>query len=197
MLFRSRIEPIHSQPPAHPEKERAPCLSIMPPSMLAPLKTAIVEVKEHAPEDSGPAVDEVALRLAAAIEEIGALRPHLFAQAEAQMVDLAALIARRVIGRELATDPTLLLGLVKEAVLALSERDRIVVRIGRSESGDGSWEAAFARRLAESLPAAEVLFDPDLGEGGCVLESDVGQVDASVSVRLEAILASLGGVRQW
>ncbi len=191
--------PPRSLPPRAPDRaqERDRSLSILPPSLLAPLKTHAIDVKDLPAEEAAPPLGDTARRLAAAVAEIGALRPHLFRQAEAQMVDLAMLVARRVIARELSTDPTILLGLVKEGVQALSERDRIVVRVGRGGREDAAWHGALAEDLRAALPAADLVFDPDLDEGACVLESDVGQVDASIGARLDAILSSLGGVRSW
>lgn len=123
-----------------------------------------------------------------AILLLGREREQLFLQTAGQLAELAVLIARRVIGRELALDPNVVRGLVREGIQALGQHDRVLVRLG----------AGFAQareRLEEDLKSSgtrfEIRLDAALERYACVIETDLGRVDESIESRLETLLQAL------
>jgi flagellar assembly protein FliH len=123
------------------------------------------------------------------VEELSLLRGKMMEETEDQLVTLAAAIAKRVIGREISLDPEILLTLAAEGIEALGDRDRVVVRFGFLDRDD--LLASMVDRLKRRAPRCEVLQDPSLGPGQCVVESEFGQVDESVDSRLDNVLRAL------
>lgn len=131
-------------------------------------------------------------RLAASVELLAGERARVVARAEGQLVDLAVAIARRVIGRELAVDPTLLANLAAEGIDALGIKERLVVRLGDFDD-DASIEAIRVR-LAARAPHCQVVRDPTLARGACVVETEYGTVDESLEARLASVVEALAAV---
>jgi flagellar biosynthesis/type III secretory pathway protein FliH len=127
--------------------------------------------------------------LEASVEELSLLHGKMMEETEDQLVLLAAAIAKRVIGREISLDPEILLTLAAEGIDAIGERDRVVVRFGFLDRDD--LLASMVERLKRRAPRCEVLQDPSLGPGQCVVESEFGQVDESVDARLDSVLRAL------
>jgi hypothetical protein len=123
------------------------------------------------------------------VEELSLLRGRMMEETEEQLVALAAAIAKRVIGREICLDPEILLTLAAEGIDAIGDRDRVVVRFGFLDRDD--LLASMVERLKRRAPRCEVLQDPSLGPGQCVVESEFGQVDESVDSRLDNVLRAL------
>ena len=123
------------------------------------------------------------------VEELSLLRGKMMEETEEQLVALAATIAKRVIGREISLDPEILLTLAAEGIDALGDRDKVVVRFGFLDRDD--LLASMVERLKRRAPRCEVLQDPSLGPGQCVVESEFGQVDESVDSRLDNVLRAL------
>ena len=123
------------------------------------------------------------------VEELSLLRGKMMEETEEQLVTLAVTIAQRVIGREVSLDPEILLTLAAEGIDALGDRDRVVVRFGFLDRDD--LLASMVERLKRRAPRCEVLQDPSLGPGQCVVESEFGQVDESVDSRLDNVLRAL------
>jgi flagellar biosynthesis/type III secretory pathway protein FliH len=123
------------------------------------------------------------------VEELSLLRGKMMEETEEQLVTLAVTIARRVIGREISIDPEILLTLAAEGIDALGDRDRVVVRFGFLDRDD--LLASMVERLKRRAPRCEVLQDPSLGPGQCIVESEFGQVDESVDARLDNVLRAL------
>jgi flagellar assembly protein FliH len=122
-------------------------------------------------------------RLARTIDELAALRPRLRREAEADMVKLAILIARRVIRRELGVDPEALHGLVLGALEKLQIQEVSRVRVHPSQA------ASIAALLRERTGGIPIDVVPDLtgDPGAAVFETARGNLDASVDSQLGEI----------
>lgn len=143
-------------------------------------------------EASGRAAFEA--RLAHAAEALGAAAAAMQAAREAfleslepQVVELVTLIAERVVQRECASDPELILRTVRRALETISDRQRLTVRLNPE---DVAALRAHEVRLLEDFPGLQPLLiepDPAVTAGGCTVDSATAHVDA----RLETLLANV------
>ncbi|MFZ5894321.1 MAG: FliH/SctL family protein [Myxococcota bacterium] len=123
-----------------------------------------------------------------AVVDLASERERVFAETAGQLAELAALIARRVIGRELSLDPSVVRGLVREGIAALGQHDRVQIRLG---AGFESMRERIENDLSASGARTEVRFDAALEPYGCLIETEMGQVDESIESRLETLLLAL------
>lgn len=123
------------------------------------------------------------LRLARSVEELAGYKQRLRAQAEGEVLQLSLAIARRILGREIHTDPEAILGLVKAALERVSLREVTEVRVAPTH------EAPLSAHLARiGAPAAiRVVPDPALEPGALLLQTTAGVADASIQTQLEEI----------
>jgi flagellar assembly protein FliH len=126
-------------------------------------------------------LQEALERLARSVDEIAGLRSRLRREAEADLVQLAIAIARRVIRRELAVDPDALHGLVLGALGRLKMQEINRVRVHSAHAG------IVAALLRDRGSAIEVVSDPSAEPGAAVFETDRGNLDASVESQLSEI----------
>jgi flagellar biosynthesis/type III secretory pathway protein FliH len=149
------------------------------PSELPPAETRAV-----------PNAEVVALErgFQGALEELSRVRTRVLEATAGQLATLAAMIARRVIARELVIAPDVLLNLVREALDALSEQSELRVRVGR---GFAASVHGLERGLASQVDALRVEVDPTLDDYACLVETELGQVDESIERRLEKLLQAL------
>jgi hypothetical protein len=123
-----------------------------------------------------------------AVQLLANERQRVFEQTASQLAELAAVIARRVIAREISLHPELVCDLVREGLEALGKHDRVVVRLG---SGFESQRAMLEQRLLDRGNRAEVRIEQQLPEHACLVETELGQVDESVEGRLATLLHAL------
>jgi hypothetical protein len=136
-----------------------------------------------------PVVDlELTHAFEEAVELLGHERQRVFEQTASQLAELAAVIARRVIAREISLHPQLVFGLVREGLEALGKHDRVLIRLG---SGFESQRNMLEQRLADRGSRAEVRVEAQLPEHACLVETELGQVDESVETRLATLLHAL------
>ena len=122
-------------------------------------------------------------RLARSIEDMSKSKARFRAEVEEDAVKLALAIARKVLNRELSTDPEALAGLARVALDKLNLRELQRVRVHPADA------QAIGRVLgASSGPKrVEVVADGTLERGGAIFETDRGMLDASVTTQLGEI----------
>lgn len=121
--------------------------------------------------------------LGAVLQELSQTRPRLRAELEEDTVKLALVIARRVLHRELTTDPEAILGLVKAAFHKLNAREAHRLRLAPRDAA-----VLEEYRAGLNLPGAlEIAGDASLPRGGVVFETSRGELDASVDTQLSEI----------
>jgi flagellar assembly protein FliH len=103
-------------------------------------------------------------------------------------------LARQIVRSELQAKPELVAVVAQEALdtLLMSAR-QITVRVHPND------HPLVAEGAAETLAArgARLLADASIARGGCLVESDIGVVDASIAARWKRAVASLGCEEQW
>ena len=103
-------------------------------------------------------------------------------------------LARQIVRSELAAQPELVAVVAQEALdtLLMSAR-QITVRVHPDD------HPLVAQGAADVLAArgARLLADGSIARGGCLVESDIGVIDASVAARWKRAVASLGCEEAW
>jgi flagellar assembly protein FliH len=128
-------------------------------------------------------VHTVVERLGRSIQEIANLRARLRREAEADVVQLALAIARRVFHRELAADPDALRGLVVAALEKLQGQDISRVKVHPSQAA--MMKSCLQQAVSGGL--VEVQSDSSCEVGAIVFETTRGNLDASVDSQLQEI----------
>ncbi len=135
-------------------------------------------------------LEEATAALSAALQAMARPLSHVDDEIHGQVVELAIAIARGLLRRELRSDPTQIIGIVRETVALLPAAAR-GVRVSLHPE-----DAALVR---ERLPAGgpdqawSIIDDPALSRGDCRVHTDYAQVDARIETRLKATLAALLG----
>lgn len=128
------------------------------------------------------------LALSDAIESLDQTRRDLMYGIEPRLIELAVLIARRVIARELRTQPELVADLVREGIDSLASRDKVRVKLG---TGFALMAVMVEEQLSARGIEAELSVSPALSEHGCVVETDIGRVDESIDSRIASVLEAI------
>jgi hypothetical protein len=130
---------------------------------------------------------EFALRLAAAIEGLRASAERLAEQAHADSLELALLIARRILERELTTGTEPLFSLIRTAVRRLGESRKIVVHLCPTDALAVAQAGEASPLSGLAIAKVEVMPDAALSPGDCLIDGEHGTVDARLSTRVDEV----------
>jgi flagellar assembly protein FliH len=117
----------------------------------------------------------------------------LNAEVERELLTLAMALARQIVRRELKSDPTQIIGIIRDAIAALPVAAREVrVHLHPEDA------AVVRQNLAptESERAWTIIEDPVMARGGCQITTTTSRIDARLDTRLAAILSELMGTER-
>ena len=129
-------------------------------------------------------------RLAGMFYDLARPFEELDAEVERELLTLAMALARQIVRRELKTDPTQIIGIIREAIGVLPVAAREVrVHLHPEDA------AVVREHLAptESERAWAIVEDPVMARGGCQITSATSRIDARLESRVGAILSELLG----
>jgi flagellar assembly protein FliH len=116
-------------------------------------------------------------------QELASLRKRFRTEVEQDTVQLAIAIARRVLHREIATDPEAILGLVIAAFQKLNARETQRLRVSPADAA-----TLQENRAKLAMPQGlEILADASLPASSVVFETSRGEMDASIDTQLGEI----------
>lgn len=136
--------------------------------------------------------DEANAELATERLRAAAAREARLQELEREALQVALMAAERIVGESIARDPQLGVRMVGELFARVRRATRVSVRVHPDDAP--ALERArdqLCAGLDAADPVVEIVIDPDVRRGGCVVHSDVGSLDARLEVQLEALSRAL------
>ncbi len=120
--------------------------------------------------------------------EVENIRRSILERGEAKVLKLIVAVARKVIRREVAMDRDVILGVLREAVKNVLDRDRIKIRLNPRDHERVSRLTPGLIAGFEGIRSITLETDEGIGAGGAVIETAFGEIDATLEQQLEEIL---------
>lgn len=189
-------------PPTFEERPFDDASAKLEESLQAAMAAAAREPLDDAPRAPATPSRDYEGELAAMAAEIEALRAELVAMAtsgerirrhvlescEADVAELATVLAERIVDRELRTDKTLVANWAQKALAALADQSDLVIVVSpdvHDAVPRDAWRDADGRPIVPRV-------DPKLPAGSCDVQSKLSRIDGSASGRIRAVIESLG-----
>ncbi len=129
-------------------------------------------------------------RLSGMFHDLARPFEQLDADVERELLTLAMALARQIVRRELKTDPTQIIGIIRDAIAALPVAARDVrVHLHPEDA------VVMRENLAptSSERAWVIVEDPVMARGGCQITTANSRIDARLETRLNTIVSELMG----
>ncbi|MES2965877.1 MAG: FliH/SctL family protein [Bdellovibrionota bacterium] len=121
------------------------------------------------------------------------LKADLVTYNETHIVRLCYYMAKRIAMDEVAERPELILNVVSQAIQNAQSEEELTVRLSPSD-------LQFVEQMREKLPKefeplkrAKLESGDDIRDGGCIVETNYGNVDATVEQRIEKLWEAIAG----
>lgn len=132
-------------------------------------------------------IDEALQTLNQAVKE----KKKIIKDAENEILRLAIKVAEQIIRSEVSLHRDVCLNIVAEAISRVSDREQIIVKVNRE---DAEYLKRYKDRLAgilDGVKSFSILEDAAIEPGGCIIETNLGFVDAKISTKLKSIEEAL------
>jgi len=111
-------------------------------------------------------------------------REEILAETEGEIIDLVLLIARKVIKTISENQRGIILQNVVQALRKVRARGNVIIRVNLADLKLTTEHTKDFIKMMEGASGIQVVEDSSVDEGGCILETDFGEIDARVSSQL-------------
>ncbi|KAF0133467.1 MAG: flagellar assembly protein FliH [Candidatus Saganbacteria bacterium] len=122
-------------------------------------------------------------------------RKKIIKDAESEILRLALKVAEQVIRSEVSLHRDVCLNIVSEAINRVSDREQVIVKVNRE---DAEYIKKYKDRLSgilDGVKSFSVIEDSQIEPGGCVIETNLGYIDARISTKLKSIEEAIEKVK--
>jgi flagellar assembly protein FliH len=179
-------------------------------SQTAAAESEIIALKEAARKEgfeagrtqgyeSGKAeVQRLIIRTQLILSKIQDKRADIMSEAEQQIIDLALLISRKVVKSIAETNRNVVIENIKEALAKVKTQGNITVKVNLADLELSTAHLQEFTNMMEAGGNIQILEDSSVDSGGCVVETDFGEIDARIAnqfAELESKILSVSPIR--
>jgi flagellar assembly protein FliH len=188
--FSETLPPVEA--PSLPEDPPAPPRqSADPPDMGKKIEAAYLQGKEEGLQQANERFESSLEIFAQGIEEVSRLRETLLQNSTHDMLRLVMSIARQVIHCELSVNREVILATLGKALNAAVRSDSYQIKVNPEDLALVTEKKPFFLASINGLKNIVFEADPQIAQGGCLVESEFGEVDATIESQLEEIRRTL------
>lgn len=114
-------------------------------------------------------------------------RGEILEQTEAQVVELVLLIARKVVKTISENQKNVVLSNVAQALRKLKTRSDVIIRVNLADLQLTTEHAKDFIESAENAKKLSIVEDMGVDRGGCIIETDFGEIDARIQSQLHEL----------
>lgn len=136
-------------------------------------------------------IQERAAQLASVISSLEQARQMILAQAEDTVLELALEVARKFVESSALYGNELIKQTIKSAVKMVTEKDRVIIRINPDDLEEVRAHQDDIIFIGDGIGKLEIRPDKKVDRGGCVVETEAGNIDARISSRFAELEKAL------
>lgn len=125
------------------------------------------------------------------IEGLFDVRKEFYEKSEKEMVDIIILTASEIIRREVKEDRDVIKDVIRKAVEGIHSLQEITISLNPRDIESARELTPELMEKMETIKNVRFEENPSISEGGCLVETNVGKLDATVENRLMAIYKNL------
>lgn len=125
------------------------------------------------------------------LQQAEEIRRQTLEQMEQEILNLAVEIAEKFVAAQLKLDPEMTVEVAKEAVQLVKDREQVIIYVN---PGEVNIYMQKKEELKQALPehtALNIIADPQVKPGGCLINTEQGMVDATADSRWQEIIKAV------
>ncbi len=132
-------------------------------------------------------VERLIEQLHSMLDRIIEKRNEIIDETESQLVSLVLMISKKVIKVISENQKNVVINNVIQALRKLKSRGEVLIRVNLEDVELTSEHVKDFMRMVENVRSVTVVEDSTVDKGGCIIESDFGEIDARISSQLSEI----------
>jgi flagellar assembly protein FliH len=145
------------------------------------------EAQQRADAELQQTLETLRAQLQQVIQGVHTQHEAYLQHAEAQMLDLALEVARKVVREELKQQPAHVLAIVRDALRRVQSFGRLRIRVNPLDVDLLRQNRPSLLQVVDGVEGIEIVEDRRVDQGGCVIETEQGVYDARIRTQLGEI----------
>ncbi|MDR2150250.1 MAG: flagellar assembly protein FliH [Spirochaetaceae bacterium] len=148
------------------------------------IETGFKEGRERGYNEGKAEVDRLIARMQTVLERAQEKRTEILTETERQIVDLVLLITRKVVKIISESQETVITANVVQALHKVRNRGTVSIHVNLTDLKLTTEHIKDFIASIEGIKSIQVIEDSSVDKGGCIIETDFGEVDARISSQL-------------
>ncbi|MBU0935307.1 MAG: flagellar assembly protein FliH [Spirochaetes bacterium] len=132
-------------------------------------------------------VERLVNRLHVILERAMDKRADILDQTEGQIIELVLLISRKVIKTISENQKNVVISNIAQALRKLKARSEVVIRVNLADLQLSTDHVKDFVEMAENAKRISIMEDSAVDRGGCIIETDFGEIDARIQSQLHEL----------
>jgi flagellar assembly protein FliH len=126
-------------------------------------------------------------QLQAIVDGIAEARRVLWEQQEPDIVTFVLDMTRQVIKTEISQNPEIVTEVIKNAIRRVTDKENVRIRVSVADAPKIKAMREDILAMVDGLRNLEIIDDRRIGDGGCVIETNAGTIDAKIETQISEI----------
>lgn len=149
---------------------------------------------DKAKEESRDKIEEARQQSEDLLEQAYRERLGIIGSCENIIVRMSIDIAKKIVEKELTTNPDIIIKLVKNIVGSMNTAEAYKILVNPEDFETLTAEFGKQNLYSSVNDKIQILADENVSPGGCVAETDIGSVDATLETRVASLEDAIMGV---
>lgn len=114
-------------------------------------------------------------------------RELLIRSIEPEMAKLSVRIAEKIMRYQIDIDQGAVVNMINSALDTLKQREEIVIKVNQEDYYYAKEKKSVFASMVEGLKKLDVVVDSGVDRGGCIIETDLGNIDARISTQIHTL----------
>ena len=136
-------------------------------------------------------VERLIQRTQTVLERAQNKRTEILEETEQEIINLVLLIARKVIKVISENQRNVVISNVVQALRKVKARGNIIIRVNMADLKLSTEHVKDFINLVEGVKSVQIVEDTSVDEGGCIIETDFGEIDARIASQLAELEAKI------
>jgi len=127
-------------------------------------------------------------------------RAEILEETEQEIISLVLLIAKKVIKVISENQKSVIISNVVQALRKVKGRGNIIIRVNMADLKLTTEHTKDFINIVEGAKSIQIVEDTSIDEGGCIIETDFGEIDARISsqlMELESKILEISPIKSW
>ena len=129
-------------------------------------------------------VDRLIQRVQTILERTNDRRAEILMETEQEIIDLVLLISRKVVKVISENQKNIIISNVVQALRKIKGRGNITIRVNLADLKLSTEHTKEFIQQVEGIKSIQIAEDTTIDQGGCIIETDYGEIDARISSQL-------------